>query len=228
MKFSVGRVNYVAAVTDHRDREQPTLFPHRTAREAAVFSAAVALFIDAAFYVALAQSDLDGGPLIVWSAFKTVAIVAGIGWLAWETRAWALGMIAVIFAVIGLEDSIGITAPLGGWLIEEGGFRRGPRGANEQLLRRGFTMIVLLGPTLYLGFRAPAWLRRAIWTLVGLLAAIFMAAVVGDVIADRRGTNLDELVEEPLFSLTAAFVVGLVVERWRLRRPTGPTTARRR
>lgn len=193
-----------------------------------MFAAAVALFIDAAFYVALSQSNLDGGPLIVWSASKNLIIVAGIGWLAWETRAWALGMIALIFAVIGLEDSVGITAPLGVWLIEEGGIRSGPRGANEQLLRRGVTMIALIGPTLYLGSRAPVWLRRALWMLIGLLGAIFMAAVVGDVVADRSGTDLDELIEEPLFSLTAGFVIGLVVEWWRLRRVTDPTTGRRR
>lgn len=220
----VARVNYVAAVTDHRGRSPLPLLPHRTAREAAIFAVAVALFVDAAFYVALVQSDFDGGALIVWSVFKTLIIVVGTGWLAWETGAWAFGIIALIFAVIGLEDSVGITAPLGAWLIEEGGIRRGPRGANEQLLRRGFTMVALLGPTLYLGSRAPVWLRRAIWTLIGLLGAIFVAAVLGDVVADRSGTNLDEVVEEPLFSLVAGFVVGLVVE-WRRRRSlTDPTT----
>ncbi len=217
-------VNYVAAVTDHPGSRSLPLFPRRTAREAAIFAAAVALFVDVAFYAALAQSQFDSGPLVLWSAFKTIIIVAGIGWLAWETRAWALGLLALIFAVIWLEDSAGITAPLGVWLIEEGGIRKGPRGVNEQLLRRVFTMAALLGPTLYLGWQAPAWLRRALWTLIGLLGAIFAGAVVGDVAADRSGTNLDELVEEPLFSLTAGFVVGLVVEWWRRRRFTDPTT----
>ncbi len=211
-------------MTDHRGRDPLPLFPHRTAREAAVFTAAVALFIDAAFYVALRQSDFLGTPIMVWSGVKILVIVVGIGWLAWETRVWALGLIALIFAVIVLEDSVGITAPLGAWLIEEGGIRSGPRGSNEQLLRRGFTMIALLGPTLYLGWRAPVWLRRAIWTMIGMLAAIFVAAVLGDVIADRSGTNLDEVVEEPLYSLAAGFVVGLVVEWRRRRRVTNPTT----
>lgn len=219
-----GRVNYVAAVSDHRGRVPLSLFPHRMAREAAVFTVAVALFVDTAFYVALAQSDFLGGPLMAWSGLKILIIVAGTGWLAWETGAWAFGLIALIFAVIGLEDSVGITAPLGTWLIEEGGIRRGPRGSNEQLLRRGATMIILLGPTLYLGSRAPVWLRRAIWTLIGLLAAIFVVAVLGDVIADRSGTNLDEVVEEPLYSITTGLMVGLVVEWRRRRRLTDPTT----
>ena len=217
-------VNYVAAVTDRRSPRPLSLFPRGTAREAAVFAAAVALFVDAAFYVALNESHLGGGALIVWSSLKTVIIVAGIGWLAWETRAWAFVMVALNFALIALEDSVGITAPLGVWLIEEGGLRAGPQGANEQLVRRGVTMVALLGPTLYLGSRAPAWLRRAVWTLIGLLAAIFVAAVLGDAIADRRGTNLDEVVEEPLFSLTVGFVAGLVVEWWQRRRITDPTT----
>ena len=177
--------------------------------------------------MALVQSDFLGGPLMAWSGLKILIIFAGTGWLAWETGAWAFGLIALIFAVIGLEDSVGITAPLGTWLIEEGGIRRGPRGSNEQLLRRAATMILLLGPTLYLGSRAPVWLRRAIWTLIGLLAAIFVVAVLGDVIADRSGTNLDEVVEEPLLSITTGLVVGLVAER-RRRHLTDPTTGQPR
>jgi hypothetical protein len=60
--------------------------------------------------------------------------------------------------------------------------------------------------------------------MISVLAAIFVVAVLGDVIADRSGTNLDEVVEEPLYSLAAGFVVGLVVEWRRRRRVTNPTT----
>lgn len=200
-----------------------SLAPHRTAREAFVFAGVVALFVDGVFFVSLSADQLGGGSLAAWSAVKVAVIVAGIGWLAWEIKAWSLGIIAIIFALVGFEDSIGITAPLELWLIEESGIRRGPRGSNSQLLRRGVVMVVLLSPTLYLAARAPRWLRSAVWILIGFLGAIFLAAVLGDFAADRTGTNLDELLEEPLLSLCAGFVVGLVVQWWpdsRLRNPT--------
>lgn len=200
------------------------LLPRREAREAAVFAAVLALFVDLIFYVSLAESQLDGPAIRTWSTLKVTVIAAGVGWLAWETRTAALGLIAGIFLLIGLEDSISITAPLGVWLIEEGGLRSGPRGAYADLLRRGAVVIVLLGPTLYLGSRAESRIRSAVWALIGLLGAIFLVAVIGDLVADTAGTNLDELLEEPLLSLGLGFVVGLVVGRWPERRLRPPTT----
>lgn len=202
---------------------RPSIFTRKPAREAAVFAAVAALLVDAVFYLARSGTQLGGAPLATWSALKVLVVVVAVGWLAYKQQSWALGLIAAIFALIGLEDSIGITAPLGIWLIEESGIRRGPQGANSQLLRRGFVMLGLLGPTVYLTTRAPQHLRRAVWILLGFLAAVFVAAVLGDVAADRTGTNLDELIEEPVLSLAAAFSIGLVVEWWPSVGPTSPT-----
>ena len=200
----------------------------QTAREAAIFAAVAALFVDVVFYFSLADKELSAGSLTVWSGLKFLVIAGVVGWLAAETREWALGLVAVIFLLIGLEDSVGVTAPLGLWLLEESGLRRGPQGANSQVLRRVAVMVLLLGPTLYVAERAPQGLRRAVWALIGFLAAIFLAAVVGDLVADRTGTNLDELVEEPLLSLCMAFTVGLAVQWWPRRRFRIPTTRRPR
>ncbi len=221
--FNARPVGYLAGVVEAPAKGRRSLYPGPAAREVAVFVAVVALFVDVVFYVALAEAQLGGGQLAAWSAGKIVVIGAVVGWLAVETRTWSLGIIALIFLLIGLEDSIGVTAPLGVWLIEESGIRRGPQGANSQLLRRGIVMISLIGPTLYLAAQAPRWLRAAVWTLLGFLAAIFLAAVAGDLAADRTGTNLDELIEEPLLSLCVGFVAGLAVEWWPFSRLRGPT-----
>ena len=209
-------------------RVERSLFPWRRGREAALFFAAAALFVDLIFYFSLADAQLGGAALLTWSAIKTLGIAAICGWLAYETQSWALGLIAGIFAVIALEDAFGITAPLGIWLLEEGGISGGPRGVNGQMIRRGLVMASLLGPVLYLSRRAPKYLHRALWVLLGLLALLFVAAVVGDAAADRSGTNLDELIEEPLLSLGVAFTIGLAVEWWPRRRFRFPTTSRLR
>lgn len=198
--------------------QQSSLFTSTAAREAALFAAVVALLVDLAFYLAISNAQLAGRPLAVWSALKVLVIVVACLWLAVDRREWALGLIAAIFALIGLEDSIGITAPLGIWLIEEAGVRRGPQGANSQMLRRILVALALLGPTVYVAKAVKARLRRAVWILLGFLAAIFIVAVLGDVFTDRTGTNLDELLEEPILSLGAAFSVGLMVDWWPARR----------
>ena len=217
-------MQYLAAVIGSRHRGRWRLFPRREAREAAVFVGVLALFVDLVFYVSLAEAQLDGPAIRTWSTIKVALIVAGIAWLAIDAQAWALGLIAGIFVLIGLEDSIGITAPLGVWLIEEGGLRRGPRGTYEQLLRRSAVTVLLLGPTIYLGRRAEPRIRAAVWALLVFLGAFFLLAVLGDVFADRRGTNLDDLLEGPLMSLGLGFVVGLIVARWPERRLKAPTT----
>lgn len=211
-------VGYLGSVAGPSARQQSPLFTASAAREAALFAAIVALLVDLAFYLAVSNAQLAGRPLAVWSAIKVLAIVATTLWLAVERRAWSLGLIAAIFALIGLEDSIGITAPLGIWLVEEAGIGRGPRGTNSQLLRRGLVSLGLLGPAVYLASRAQPRLRRAVWVLLGFLAAIFAVAVLGDVVTDRTGTNLDELLEEPILSLAAAFSIGLAVDLWPARR----------
>lgn len=205
--------------------ERGSLFSRKTANEAAIFVAVVALLVDLLFYAVLADSQLSGGPLAVWSAIKTFSIAGCLSWLAFDRRAWSLGLIAAIYALIGLEDSVGVTAPLGIWLVEEAGIRRGPQGSNSQLLRRVFVSLGLLGPTMFLASRAPGQLRRAVWILIGFLGAIFVAGVLGDVAADRTGTNLDELLEEPVLSLAVGFAVGLVVEWWPSNRLITPTRA---
>jgi len=193
-----------------------------------VYAAVVFLLVDAVFFVALADATVGGLPLVTWSGLKIFLVAAIVGWLAWERQAWSLGIVALIFFLIGLEDAIGVTAPLGLWLIEESGLKGGPQGATDQLLRRAVVMAFLLGPTLYLAWRAPAQLRRVVWTLVGFLGLIFVVAVIGDVVADRMGSNLDELVEEPLTSLSAAFAVALAVQWWPHRQFRTPTTDRPR
>lgn len=193
-----------------------------------MYTAVVFLFVDAVFFLALADATVGGAPLATWSGAKIFLVAAIVGWLAWEFQAWSLGIVSLIFLLIGLEDAVGVTAPLGFWLLEESGLKGGPQGATDQLLRRGVVMAFLLGPTLYLAVRAPARLRRVVWTLVGFLGLIFLVAVLGDVVADRTGSNLDELVEEPLTSLCAAFAVALAVRWWPHRRLRSPTTVRRR
>jgi hypothetical protein len=193
-----------------------------------VYAAVVFVFIDAVFFVAMADATVGGLPLTMWSELKTLLVAGIVGWMSWELRAWSLGIVSLIFLLIGLEDAVGVTAPLGLWLLEESGLRGGPRGATDQLLRRGVVMAFLLGPTLYLASRAPFHLRRVVWTLVGFLGLIFLVAVLGDVVADRTGSNLDELVEEPLMSLCAAFAVALAVQAWPRLRLKTPTTSRRR
>ncbi len=183
-----------------------------------MFAAVVALLVDLAFYLAISNAQLAGRPLAVWSAIKVLFIVAATLSIALPRKEWALGLIAAIFALIGLEDSVGITAPLGIWLVEEAGVRRGPRGANSQLLRRVLVSLALLGPTVFLATQAKPNLRKAIWVLLAFLAAIFAVAVLGDVFTDRTGTNLDELLEEPILSLAAAFSIGLAVDWWPSRR----------
>ena len=216
-------LGYLAAVVDHQHSRQRTLFPGRTAREAALFAAVVALLVDGVFFVALAEAQLGGPVMTWWSAIKVLIVVGITGWLALDTNGGSLGAIALIFLLIGLEDTFAVTAPLGIWLLEESGLGRARQGSNRQLLRRGVVMVLLLGPTFYLARQAPSWLHKAVWTLMGFLAAIFVAAVLGDVAADRTGTNLDELLEEPILSLAAAFSIGLAVEWWPRRRLRTPT-----
>lgn len=202
---------------------QGFLYSRKPAWEAAVFAAVVALLVDTVFYLALAEAQLAGGPLAGWSVIKVLAIAGAVGWLALDRQEWALGLIAAIFVLVGLEDAVGITQPLGIWLVEESGLRGGPQGANSQLLRRAIVMMALLGPTIFLAGRARERLRKPTWILIGFLAAVFVAAVVGDVAADRSGTNLDELIEEPVLSLAVGFSAGLVVEFWPDRRLRSPT-----
>lgn len=193
-----------------------------------MFAAVVAILVDITFYLALADAQLAGAPFIVWSALKILVIASAIGWVAYTQRSPVLALIAATFAVVGLEDSIGITAPLGIWLIEETGIERGPQGVNSQLFRRLLIAAGLLGPTLLLANRAPRRIARSAWMLIGFLAAVFAAAVLGDIAADRTGTNLDELIEEPVLSLAAAFAVGLLVDNVVPRRLRAPTTGRLR
>ena len=209
-------------------RVERSLFPWRRGREAALFFAVAALFVDLIFYFSLADAQLGGRSLSTWSALKTMGIATIVGWLAYETESWALGLIAAIYAVIALEDAFGVTAPLGIWLLEEGGIAGGRQGANSQVIRRALIMVSLLGPVLYLSRRAPQYLHKALWVLLGFLALLFAASVLGDTAADRTGTNLDELVEEPLLSLGLAFAIGLAVEWWPRRQLRIPTTSRRR
>ncbi|NND02650.1 MAG: hypothetical protein HKN91_07675 [Acidimicrobiia bacterium] len=199
-------------------RQQSTIYAAQTAREAALFVAVVALLVDAAFYFAVSNAQLAGRPLSIWSASKVLVIVVTTLWLAVDRREWSLGLIAAIFVLIGLEDSVGITAPLGIWLIEEAGIGRGPQGTNSQLLRRALVTLGLLGPTVFLASKAKRKMRKGVWILLGFLGAIFVVAVLGDVFTDRTGTNLDELLEEPILSLAAAFSVGLAVDSWPARR----------
>jgi hypothetical protein len=193
-----------------------------------VFATVVFLFVDAIFFVAMADATVGGFPLALWSGLKIFLVAAIVGWMAWVRQAWSLGIVSLIFLVIGLEDAVGVTAPLGLWLLEESGLKGGPRGSTDQLLRRGVVMAFLLGPTLYLAWRAPRHLHRVVWALVVFLGLIFLVAVLGDVIADRMGSNLDELVEEPLMSLCAGFAVALAVQWWPQLRFRTPTRGRRR
>ena len=204
----------VRRVASPASRQRSSVYTANTAREAALFVAVVAILIDLAFYMASSNAQLTGGPVSAWSAIKVGAIVLTIAWLAVDQREWSIALIAGIFLLIGLEDSIGVTAPLGIWLVEEAGIGRGPQGANSQLLRRLFVTLGLLGPTMFLATRSKPRLRRAVWVLLGFLAAIFAVAVVGDLVTDRTGTNLDELLEEPILSLAAAFSIGLAVDWW--------------
>lgn len=193
-----------------------------------MYAAVVFLFVDAIFFVAMADATVDSLPLTVWGGLKIFLVAAILGWMAWVRQAWSLGIVSLIFVLIGLEDAAGVTAPLGLWLLEESGLKGGPQGATDQLLRRGVVMAFLLGPTLYLASRAPRQLRRVVWALVGFLGLVFVVAVLGDVVADRTGSNLDELIEEPLMSLCAGFAVALAVQWWPQLRFRTPTTRRRR
>lgn len=193
-----------------------------------MFAAVVFLFVDAIFFVAMADATVGGLPLTIWSGVKILLVAAIVGSIAWERQAWSLGIVSLIFLLIGLEDAAGVTAPLGLWLLEESGLRGGPQGATDQLLRRGVVMVLLLGPTLYLAWRAPRQLRKVVWALVAFLGTLFAVAVLGDVAADRTGSNLDELVEEPLMSLCAGFGVALAVQWWPRLRLSSPTTSRPR
>lgn len=184
-----------------------------TAREAAVFAAVVALVVDIGFLLTASNEQLTGGPLVAWSALKIVVIVVALVAVSYRYQAWSLALVAGIFALIGLEDALGVTAPLGLWLIEEAGVRRGAQGGTVQIVRRGLVSLALLGPTIYLAGRTQRPLRRAVWLLIGLLGALFLAGVVGDVLTDRAGTDLDEIIEEPVLSLAAAFSIGFAADR---------------
>lgn len=216
-------VGYLLAVVGRDFWGQGVFYSRKAAWDAAVFVAIVALLVDVVFYASLAEEELAGGPLVVWSVLKVLGVAGAVGWLAYDRRDPATSLIAAIFVLVGLEDAIGITQPLGIWLVEESGIRRGPQGANSQLLRRVIVMMALLGPTIFMAGRAPAQLRRAIGILLAFLAAIFLAAVLGDLAADRTGTNLDELLEEPVLSLALGFAIGLIVDFWPDRRLRVPT-----
>jgi len=193
-----------------------------------VFALVAGLLIDGLFYFLWRRDSLEAAPLVAWDWIKAVVLVAGLAWIAYATRSAAMAMLTVVFAIIGLEDLVGVTVPLGMWLIQETGVRHGPQGTNTQLLRRGVVAIALVGPTLYLAWRVPPWLRKATWMLIVLLAALFVGSVLGGVLADRSGSNVDELVEEPLITFAAALVVGLVVELGRRRTAANPTKPSRR
>jgi len=178
------------------------------------------------FYVA-SDPRSGGTALGVWGGLKIALISAVLGWYAVQLRSWAFGLVAGIFLLIGLEDAIGVTAPLGLWLIEESGIRRGRRGGNTQLIRRVVVMLVFLGPTLQLARRAAPWVRRVLWTMIGFLGALFLVGVLGDAIADHAGSDFDELLEEPLTSLCAAYAVGLAVQGRTALAARGPTRTQR-
>ena len=210
-------MRYLGLVAGRVRGKTTGVFGSSVAREAAVFAAVVALLVDIAFLVALSNAQLAGGPLQVWGAVKALVVVIALGWVAVDRSEWSLALIAAIFALVGLEDAFGVTAPLGLWLIEEAGVRRGPQGSNAQILSRALVSLAFLGPTVYLAGRAKAEVQRAVWGFVALLVVIFVAAVLGDLVTDRTGNNLDELVEEPILSLAAAFAIGLAVD-WAQRR----------
>lgn len=200
--------------------------------QAALFSLAVAIFIDG---VLEAAAMARGGVMSLtgrwdllgaWDVVKTLLITAALLVTAKRCRSRVFTVLALLFLIIGIEDQVALHAPLGHFLarvlrIDAWSNLWDVSGSHKI---GEFLVLGLFGTLAFLltwtRKRPPLQtLRRARGVLTILLVVLFIFAGVVDLINSIYGGPVWEFIEETgeriSLSLSLAYAVGLVsIKEW--------------
>jgi hypothetical protein len=197
---------------------------HRKSREAARFTAAVALSFD----LLLVGFSLWGSGSIrsqfvqllpPWDLVKGVAIVALLVTAALRARSWLLGAFALVFAlIVGLEEATGYG--LATWALAQLGMDPDTQlGGSPAFVYAELVVLIPLALVALLIvwiFRPKRpLLRTARFHLTILLAILFQFSVVVGFLAEYWNSDVWALVEElgemASMSLVLGYAVGLAI-----------------
>ncbi len=195
-----------------------------TARQVAGFVAAVAVVVDLMVLVLEASSGTlvaGRGPLLdVWDAAKAGVLALGLMGVSVWRRSLAIGVVAVVFALVGIQDQVAWHSAMGqtlaGWL--DLSFLARLSGAPESAV--GEFLVLALLAVAGLVVAESVWeerlhLRAARNVLVMLLVLLTVFAVFVDLGTAASGNGgavalVEEMGERTTLSLALGFTAGLV------------------